>query len=140
MTEEPFSTHVMYSLVLLMMCRVSGLIAAGSFSSAWIKGISSPVSRFLIITLARISCFKKTHKFTFCVRKVREAVTKQMQGAGGRGGEAPALTSSVSSLPESERGRWGPGVCSPLWEDDCPSSFSYKRTTGATRFFTFLSN
>lgn len=84
MTEEPFSTHVMYSLVLLMMCRVSGLIAAGSFSSAWIKGISSPVSRFLIITLARISCFKKTHKFTFCVRKVREAVTKQMRGAGGR--------------------------------------------------------
>lgn len=45
----------MYSLVLLMMCRVRGLIPAGSFSSAWIRGISSPVSRFLIITLARIS-------------------------------------------------------------------------------------
>lgn len=55
----------MYSLVLLMMCRVRGLIPAGSFSSAWIRGISSPVSRFLIITLARISCFQIVHKYTF---------------------------------------------------------------------------
>ena len=49
------NTYVMYSLVLLMMCRVRGLMPVGSFSSAWIRGISSPVSRFFIITLARIS-------------------------------------------------------------------------------------
>jgi len=54
-------THVMYSLVLLMMCRVRGLIPAGSFSSAWIRGISSPVSKFLIITIASISWLNVTH-------------------------------------------------------------------------------
>lgn len=55
--SEHYPSYVMYSLVLLMMWSVSGLIPLGSFSSARPKGISSPVSRFLIITLARISCF-----------------------------------------------------------------------------------
>lgn len=65
--RKGFSAYVMYSFVLLMMWRVRGLIPAGSFSSAWIRGISSPVSRFLIITLARISWFraKQTHTHTF---------------------------------------------------------------------------
>lgn len=63
--EKSFSAYVMYSFVLLMMWRVRGLIPAGSFSSAWIRGISSPVSRFLIITLARISWFRASHTYTF---------------------------------------------------------------------------
>lgn len=63
--RKGFSAYVMYSFVLLMMWRVRGLIPAGSFSSAWIRGISSPVSRFLIITLARISWFRASHTYTF---------------------------------------------------------------------------
>ena len=60
------NTYVMYSLVLLMMCRVRGLMPVGSFSSAWIRGISSPVSRFFIITLARISWHTHTYTHTPC--------------------------------------------------------------------------
>lgn len=63
--RKGFPPYVMYSFVLLMMWRVRGLIPAGSFSSAWIRGISSPVSRFLIITLARISWFRASHTYTF---------------------------------------------------------------------------
>lgn len=59
----------MYSLVLLMMCSVRGLIPVGSFSSAWIRGISSPVSRFLIITLAKISWLKITSNYVVVVVK-----------------------------------------------------------------------
>jgi hypothetical protein len=51
--------YLTYSFVLLMMCSVRGLIPVGNFSSARLKGISSPVSRFLIITLAKISWGKK---------------------------------------------------------------------------------
>lgn len=38
-----------------MICKVRGLMPVGNFSSAKLRGISSPVSRFFIITLARIS-------------------------------------------------------------------------------------
>lgn len=53
--ESYHHSYLTYSLVLLMICKVRGLMPVGNFSSAKLKGISSPVSRFFIITLARIS-------------------------------------------------------------------------------------
>lgn len=38
------------------MCNVRGFSGEGIFSSAWLRGISSPVSRFLTVTCSRISC------------------------------------------------------------------------------------
>lgn len=75
--RKGFSAYVMYSFVLLMMWRVRGLIPAGSFSSAWIRGISSPVSRFLIITLARISWFRASHTYTFGVASIQLKETEK---------------------------------------------------------------
>lgn len=73
-------SYEIYSLVLLMMCSVSGLIPGGSFSSAWIKGISSPVSRFLIITLARISCITNTHGLLpWVINHYNRFITSQRQ-------------------------------------------------------------
>lgn len=48
--------YLTYSFVRRMICSVRGLMPVGSFSSAKLRGISSPVSRFLIMTLAKISC------------------------------------------------------------------------------------
>lgn len=53
--ESYHHSYLTYSLVLLMICKVRGLMPVGNFSSAKLRGISSPVSRFFIITLARIS-------------------------------------------------------------------------------------
>lgn len=56
--ESSHDSYLTYSLVLLMICKVRGLMPVGNFSSAKLRGISSPVSRFFIITLARISYWK----------------------------------------------------------------------------------
>lgn len=45
-----------------MICNVNGLMPVGSFSSAKLNGISSPVSRFFIMTLARISCTQQNRR------------------------------------------------------------------------------
>ena len=47
--------YLLYSFVLFMMWRASGFTHLGSWSSAWLRGKVSPVSRLRTVTNSRIS-------------------------------------------------------------------------------------
>lgn len=71
-------------------------------------------------------CYNNTKLDVWWKKGWGEGCVKQIKPANeNKHGGTP--TSSVSSLPELERGRWGPGVCSPLWDGVCSSSFSWKK-------------
>lgn len=53
--------YLEYSDVNLIICKASGFVHFGNFSSATLNGTASPVSRFFTITCSKIS-FKTQHR------------------------------------------------------------------------------